>query len=79
MGKIKKGVYEHYSGRRYDVIGVAKHSETLSEMVVYRPLYETDKQFKDYLWVRPIKMFLDEAKVQGKKVKRFKYIGGKNV
>ncbi len=77
MDKFRKGIYEHYSGRQYEVLGVAKHPETLSDLVVYRPLYEPDKQFKGYLWVRPIKMFLGEAKVKGMKVKRFKYLGPK--
>lgn len=79
MKSIKKGIYQHYSGKRYEVVGIAKHSETLNDLVVYRPLYEPDKKFKGYLWVRPMKMFLGEAKVNGKMVKRFKFIGGENV
>lgn len=67
--KIKLGEYEHYKGKRYQVIGIAKHSETLEEMVVYRALYGQGE-----LWVRPLKMFLEEVEVNEKKIPRFKYI-----
>lgn len=70
--KIETGVYEHYKGKRYEVIGVALHSETLEPMVVYRPLYET----RAPLWVRPYDMFVGEVEVEvdGKRVKRFQKI-----
>jgi len=74
MQKVVSGVYEHYSGKRYEVVGLAKHSESLSDMVVYRPLYKVDKEFRGYLWVRPMKMFLGNARVGGKIVQRFKKI-----
>jgi len=67
---IKLGEYEHYKGNRYEVIGVAKHSETLEEMVVYRALYG-----ERGLWVRPLEMFSETIKIEGKLVPRFKYIG----
>ncbi len=67
--KINLGKYEHYKGKRYEVIGIAKHSETLEELVVYRALYgEHD------LWARPLKMFLEEVEIRGKKIPRFKLI-----
>ena len=68
---LKIGIYEHYKGDRYRVIGVAKHSETLEDLVVYEPLYE-NKVSK--LWVRPISMFLEEVEVNGRKIPRFKYV-----
>ena len=68
--KIQLGEYEHYKGNRYEVIGVAKHSETLEEMVVYRALYG-----EHGLWVRPLEMFSETIKIEGKLVPRFKYIG----
>ena len=68
--QIKLGEYEHYKGRHYKVIGVAKHSETLEELVVYQKLYDDHG-----LWVRPLKMFLEDVEVNGRKVPRFKYIG----
>ncbi len=68
MKKIK-GKYKHFKGGEYEVLGVAKHSETLEEFVVYKALYgEGD------LWIRPKEMFFDEKEVDGKKVKRFKRI-----
>lgn len=67
---FKLGVYEHFKGKKYRVIGVAKHSESLEDMVVYEPLYE-NKTSK--LWVRSLKMFLEEIEFNGKRVPRFKY------
>ena len=64
------GVYQHYKGNRYEVIGVAEHEATGEEVVVYRALYGERK-----LWVRSLKVFLQEAEVDGKKVPRFRYIG----
>lgn len=68
---MKKGKYKHYKGNEYEVIGVAKHSETMEEMVVYRALYDNNE-----LWVRPLKMFTEEIEIDGKKTPRFKYIEG---
>jgi len=56
------------------VIGVARHSETLEELVVYKALYTSPEFGKDALWVRPAKMFSENVKVDGKEVPRFKYI-----
>ncbi|MDE2144783.1 MAG: DUF1653 domain-containing protein [Patescibacteria group bacterium] len=66
---IKPGKYRHYKGKEYEVIGVAKHSETLEEMVVYKALYGDLE-----LWVRPLKMFIEEVEVDGKKMPRFSAI-----
>lgn len=68
-GKIILGKYKHYKGNMYEVIGVARHSETLEETVVYRALYG-----ENGLWVRPLKMFLEEVEVEGRKVPRFEFI-----
>jgi hypothetical protein len=67
---LKLGKYRHYKGHEYEVLGVAKHSETLEELVVYRALYGAGE-----LWVRPLVMFAGEVEVDGKKVKRFEYLG----
>ncbi|MCX6720705.1 MAG: DUF1653 domain-containing protein [Candidatus Staskawiczbacteria bacterium] len=66
--EIKLGKYKHFKGPEYEVMGLARHSETLEEFVVY-------KDSKDDLWVRPSKMFFEEIKRNGKKMPRFKYIG----
>jgi len=68
---MKTGIYEHYKGKKYKVIGVAKHSETLEDLVVYESLYD-NKTSK--LWVRPISMFDEKVEVNGKKVPRFRYL-----
>ncbi|MFH0852849.1 MAG: DUF1653 domain-containing protein [bacterium] len=67
---MKLGKYKHYKGNEYEVIGIAKHSETLEDMVVYRALYG-ERQ----MWVRPANMFLEEVEVGGEKVPRFQYLG----
>lgn len=66
---IKLGKYRHYKDKEYEVLGVAKHSETLEELVVYRALYGSQG-----LWVRPVSMFIESALVDGKEVPRFRYI-----
>lgn len=75
MGKIKLGKYQHFKGKKYQVLGVARHSETLEELVVYRALYDSKKFGRQALWVRPKAMFLEKVTVNGKKVPRFKYLG----
>ena len=69
---LKLGRYRHYKGNEYQVIGVAKHSETLEELVVYETLYDNPR---GKLWVRPKAMFLEEVEVAGKRMKRFEYLG----
>ena len=70
---IRPGVYRHYKGKLYEVIGEAHHSETLAEVVVYKALYKT--QFgRNSFWVRPQKMFLGNVIVNGKRTKRFQFI-----
>ena len=69
--KIEIGEYEHFKGKKYRVLGIAKHSETFEEMVVYETLY---KNPRSKLWVRPLKMFLEKVEVNGKKVPRFRFI-----
>ncbi|MES2593623.1 MAG: DUF1653 domain-containing protein [Bacteroidota bacterium] len=68
---IKPGKYEHYKGKLYEVIGIAKHSETLEELIVYKALYQKEGE---NLWVRPIKMFTETVIVEGKEMPRFKSI-----
>ena len=67
---IKPGCYRHFKGNEYQVIGMARHSETEEEMVVYRPLYG-----EGGLWVRPAAMWAEEVELDGKRQPRFAYIG----
>jgi len=66
---IKPGVYRHYKGKDYLVIGLAHHSETREPLVVYRCLYD------DYsLWVRPEAMFKETVVIDGKEIPRFAFV-----
>lgn len=66
MESVAPGRYRHYKGNQYEVIGTARHSETLEELVVYRALYGDHG-----LWVRPKAMFLETVSVAGRDVPRF--------
>ena len=70
MNEVQPGRYQHYKGHFYEVIGTARHSETLEEMVVYRALYESEFG-KNALWVRPKAMFIESVLVDGKNIPRF--------
>jgi len=71
MNVIKIDRYRHYKGKEYTVIGVALHSETLEELVVYR------QEYGDHgLWVRPKRMFLETVEVGGQEMPRFQHVGG---
>ena len=74
MVKIKLGKYRHFKGKEYEVIGVARHSETLNEFVVYKALYNSAEFGKNSLWIRPLKMFAEKVMVEGKKVPRFTFL-----
>lgn len=66
---VKAGIYKHYKNKLYRVIGVARHSETEEEHVVYRPLYNDSG-----LWIRPLSMFDETIEVNGRQVKRFAFV-----
>jgi hypothetical protein len=72
--EVKPGKWRHFKGGEYEVLGVARHSETGEELVVYKALYETEFG-KESLWVRPKKMFLETIERDGKKMKRFEFVG----
>lgn len=69
MEEIKLGRYRHFKGNEYEVIGIAKHSETLEPMVIYKALYDDGS-----LWVRPASMWNETVKKDGKVFQRFTYI-----
>lgn len=74
MSKIQTGIYQHYKGPKYEVLGQAGHSETDEELVVYRALYG------EYgLWVRPLAMFTETIDVNGQQVLRFKLIESQDI
>lgn len=66
---ILPGIYLHYKGNKYEVIGTAKHSETEEELVVYFSVSNPEQ-----LWVRPLEMFLSDIELNGIVYKRFKKI-----
>lgn len=65
---MELGLYKHYKGNIYEVIGVAKHSETLEDVVVYKATYQKDGE---NLWVRPLIMFLETVVIDGVEKNRF--------
>lgn len=65
---LELGLYKHYKGNIYEVIGIARHSETLEKLVVYKATYQKEDE---NLWVRPVAMFLETVKIDGVELKRF--------
>ena len=66
---VKLGKYRHYKGKEYEVIGIARHSKTLEELVIYRALYGILTCGRDR------QMFSEEVEINGKRVPRFQYLG----
>ncbi|MEH6556655.1 MAG: DUF1653 domain-containing protein [Oceanicoccus sp.] len=69
MAELLPGLYRHYKGNDYQVLGVAGHSETGESLVVYRALYG-----ERGLWVRPLSMFIEQVDVDGDRVSRFAFV-----
>ena len=67
---IETGIYQHYRGDRYEVLGAGLNTETLVPVVIYKPLYKSPIPF----WVRPFEIFFETVEVEGKHVKRFEKI-----
>ncbi len=67
---LKKGIYRHFKGNRYELIDIARNSENQEEYVVYRALYG-----ERGLWIRPLAMFDETIERDGKRVKRFAWLG----
>lgn len=63
------GIYEHFKKKRYKIVALARHSETLEELVVYQAMYG-----EGGVWVRPVAMFTEQVSVDGKFLPRFKHI-----
>lgn len=70
MHSVLPGLYRHYKGKDYRVIGIARHSESGEDLVVYQALYG-----EQGLWVRPLAMFCESVVLDGRELPRFAYIG----
>jgi len=70
---VPKGIYRHYKGGEYRVFDIAIHSETEELLVVYKPLYK-DQLGEQKLWVRPLNMFVEKIKIDGRLVARFQLV-----
>lgn len=67
--ELKPGIYKHFKGNEYQLLHIAKHSETMEEMVVYRALYGADE-----IWVRPASMWSETVRTDTYTGPRFRYI-----
>lgn len=68
------GIYKHYKGKHYEVLGVAYHSETLEKLVVYKALYNSKEFGLESLWVRALDVFNENVIIDGEEVPRFRQI-----
>lgn len=75
MDQLQIWKYQHYKGNDYEVLGIAYHSETLEELVLYRALYDSEEFGDQALWVRPKNIFLETVEFHGVVQPRFRYIG----
>ncbi|MCF7981699.1 MAG: DUF1653 domain-containing protein [Pseudomonadales bacterium] len=66
---LKKGIYQHFKGNRYQVLEIARHSETMEEFVVYKALYG-----ERGIWIRPLVMFDETIERNGVRLKRFSFV-----
>ncbi len=72
---VKLGKYKHFKGMEVEVIGVALHSETMEEMVIYNHPDPVKGKGANTMWARPKEMFLETINKDGKEIPRFEYIG----
>lgn len=73
--QLKLGKYRHYRGKEYELIGIAKHTETLEDLVIYKALYHSDEFGDNAIWARPLAMFIETVTIDGKEIPRFEYVG----
>lgn len=71
---LRVGIYRHYKGGLYEVLGIAHHSETLELMVIYQGLFDSEEFGPSPLWVRPYSLFLETVNVEGKEQPRFEFV-----
>lgn len=72
--QLKLGKYRHYKGKEYELIGIAKHTETLEDLVIYKALYHSEEFGDDVIWARPLAMFIETVTIDGKEIPRFEYV-----
>lgn len=72
--QLPSGKYRHYKGTLVEVIGLALHSETLEEMVVYKKIEAHNGHPAGTIWVRPLKMFVETVNIEGREVPRFEKV-----
>jgi len=77
LNTLQIGIYRHFKGNLYEVLQVARHSETLEPVVVYRALYDSIEFGTNSLWVRPLSLFLEKVNISGKEQPRFEYVSEK--
>ena len=75
MNELKLGKYQHFKGEIIEVLCVALNSETLEKYAVYKTLSGNETYEKGTVWVRPLKMFEENVKLNGKEIPRFKFVG----
>lgn len=64
-------LYQHYKGKRYEIIAIGLHTESLEKYVVYRALYNDPEFGNNALWIRPLSMFVEQVTIGGKTIPRF--------
>lgn len=75
IAKVPIGsLFEHYKGKKYKILGVGRHSETLGMCVIYQALYDSSEFGDHAIWIRPLEMFLETVTIQGKQMPRFRLI-----
>lgn len=77
--ELRCGLYEHYKGKRYLVLGVARHTETGELLAVYVPLYELPGNEGVQMSVRPLEMFTEHVEVGSEIRPRFRFTGGEDI
>ncbi len=77
MNEVKIGKYQHYKGNFYQIIALGKLEATQEEMVIYKPLYESDALGEASYWIRPKDQFLEEVTKDDQTMPRFRYISEK--
>ena len=75
--EIPIGIYRHHKGHYYEVLGLARHSETFEEFICYRSCYYSSDWGNNPIWVRPKALFLKKVKKNGKLIPRFEFVGPK--